>query len=84
LFREIQQFANENKSDSTNEKNFVASQSPAWENISPLLPDFYQTCTESINSYFAVARTKQWLRALSLKNQNAKNVFFIIYIVYQF
>ncbi|MDG0817753.1 tRNA dihydrouridine synthase [Bdellovibrio svalbardensis] len=47
----------------------------SWENAKPLLPQFFEASTAHINDYFAVSRTKQWLKALSLKNQEAKAVF---------
>ena len=46
-----------------------------WANAKPLLPQFFDATTSYINDYFAVSRTKQWLKALSLKNQEAKAVF---------
>ncbi len=46
-----------------------------WERARPLLPPFFGASTAHINDYFAVSRTKQWLRALSLKNNEAKEVF---------
>lgn len=46
-----------------------------WQNTKSLLPGFFQASTVHINEYFAVCRTKQWLRALSLKNPEAKVVF---------
>ncbi|MBO9666627.1 MAG: tRNA-dihydrouridine synthase family protein [Bdellovibrio sp.] len=46
-----------------------------WERAKPLLPQFFAASTEYINDYFAVSRTKQWLKALSLKNAEAKAVF---------
>jgi tRNA-dihydrouridine synthase C len=46
-----------------------------WLAAKPLLPAFFEASTEYINDYFAVSRTKQWLRALSLKNQEAKMIF---------
>jgi tRNA-dihydrouridine synthase C len=46
-----------------------------WGNTKTLLPGFFEASTTHINEYFAVCRTKQWLRALSLKNTEAKSVF---------
>ncbi|MFM6929498.1 MAG: tRNA dihydrouridine synthase [Bdellovibrio sp.] len=46
-----------------------------WQRAKPLLPQFFAASTEYINDYFAVSRTKQWLKALSLKNAEAKAVF---------
>ncbi|WP_413560664.1 tRNA dihydrouridine synthase [Bdellovibrio sp. HCB209] len=46
-----------------------------WERAKPLLPQFFDASTLYINDYFAVSRTKQWLKALSLKNGEAKQVF---------
>jgi tRNA-dihydrouridine synthase C len=46
-----------------------------WQNTKSLLPGFYEASTFHINEHFAVSRTKQWLRALSLKSPEAKAVF---------
>lgn len=46
-----------------------------WANAKPLLAPFFDASTLHINDYFAVSRTKQWLKALSLKNAEAKAVF---------
>lgn len=46
-----------------------------WEKAKPLLPQFFEASTLYINNHFAVSRSKQWLRALSLKNPEAKPVF---------
>ncbi|KHD89292.1 MAG: dihydrouridine synthase [Bdellovibrio sp. ArHS] len=46
-----------------------------WQRAKPLLPQFFAASTLFINDYFAVSRTKQWLKALSLKNAEAKQVF---------
>jgi tRNA-dihydrouridine synthase C len=47
----------------------------SWKVMRPLLPAFFEASTAHINDYFAVSRTKQWLKALSLKNLEAKEVF---------
>lgn len=52
-----------------------------WQNAKPLLPGFFTASTDYINAYFAVARTKQWMRALSLKDSEAKGVFDEIKII---
>lgn len=46
-----------------------------WEQIKPLLIPFFEASTLFINDHFAVSRTKQWLKALSLKNAEAKEAF---------
>lgn len=46
-----------------------------WQNTKNLLPGFFEASTFHINEYFAVSRTKQWLRALSLKSPEAKAAF---------
>lgn len=46
-----------------------------WARTKILLPRFFESSTIYINDYFAVSRTKQWMKALSLKNQEAKSVF---------
>lgn len=46
-----------------------------WEKTKKLLPGFFEASTSYINQDFAVSRTKQWLKALSLKNEEAKAAF---------
>lgn len=46
-----------------------------WARAKVLLPQFFESSTMYINDYFAVSRTKQWMKALSLKNPEAKSVF---------
>jgi len=46
-----------------------------WLRAKPLLPKFFEASTVFINDHFAVSRSKQWLKALSLKNLEAKTVF---------
>ncbi len=46
-----------------------------WQNTKSLLPGFFEASTLHINEYFAISRTKQWLRALSLANPEAKVIF---------
>lgn len=47
----------------------------AWQDKKKVVPRFYEASTLFINDHFAVARTKQWLKALSLKDAEAKIVF---------
>lgn len=47
----------------------------SWSRAKALLPAFFESSTLYINDYFAVSRSKQWLKALSLKNPEAKAVF---------
>ncbi len=47
----------------------------SWNYAKDLLPGFFEASTLHINQHFAVSRTKQWLRALSLKNSEAKAIF---------
>lgn len=47
----------------------------SWIRVKPLLPHFFEASSLHINDYFAVSRTKQWLKALSLKNAEAKVIF---------
>jgi tRNA-dihydrouridine synthase C len=46
-----------------------------WTQIKGLLPQFYQASQVFRHDEFAVARTKQWLRAIALKNTQAKDFF---------
>ena len=43
--------------------------------LGPLLINFFAASTAHINEHFATARTKQWLKQLSLKEPRAKAVF---------
>lgn len=46
-----------------------------WSQTQKLLPQFYEASVYYKNGDFAVARTKQWLKALSLKDLEAKTFF---------
>lgn len=46
-----------------------------WSDNKKLVPGFFLASTDFVNEYFAVARTKQWLKMLSLKDSEAKVVF---------
>lgn len=52
-----------------------STQQSSWNEISALLPGFFKACSENKSAYFAQARTKQWLKALSLRNQAANELF---------
>ncbi|MNK07376.1 tRNA-dihydrouridine synthase C [compost metagenome] len=64
IFKQIKQSLNQETVEAMN-----------WERARPLLPQFFAASTHYINDYFAVSRTKQWMKALSLKNPEAKVVF---------
>jgi tRNA-dihydrouridine synthase C len=46
-----------------------------WTKIRVLLPQFFEASELYRHPEFAISRTKQWLRALSLKNSQAKEFF---------
>jgi tRNA-dihydrouridine synthase C len=46
-----------------------------WPEISKLLPQFFSACSDDKSPHFAQARTKQWLKALSLRHPEAIEVF---------
>ena len=46
-----------------------------WETMRKIIPGFFAASEDHINDHFAVGRTKQWLRALALKNDEIKPVF---------
>jgi tRNA-dihydrouridine synthase C len=48
---------------------------PTWERTRVMIPRFFAASTQFKSPYFAQARTKQWLRALSLQNEEAKPLF---------
>lgn len=64
IFRQIQQSQNNQTVDAM-----------TWDIAKNLLPGFFDASTSYINNHFAVSRTKQWLKALSLKNGEAKQAF---------
>lgn len=47
----------------------------SWEKIKVLIPQFFEASNIYVNQAFALSRTKQWLRALSLKNEEAQTIF---------
>ncbi|MFN9068901.1 MAG: tRNA-dihydrouridine synthase family protein, partial [Bdellovibrionales bacterium] len=47
----------------------------AWPEKQILIWGFYTASKEKINSHYALARTKQFLRNLSFECENSKNVF---------
>lgn len=55
----------------------AAPETPAqtWHESRQLLPGFFAACEERINGHFATSRTKQWLKALSLRHEGARDVF---------
>jgi tRNA-dihydrouridine synthase C len=57
------------KSLSNEDKNFT------WADIAPMLLPFYRICEESVHSYYAIARTKQWLKYLAKSNIEATDLF---------
>ncbi len=68
LFKQIQQsLACDLKTNPVEEMN--------WNNTKVMLPHFFEASQIHINELFAVSRTKQWLRAISLKNEEAKEAF---------
>lgn len=56
-------------------QDLVDTKGPDWTQTKTLLPGFYQACEDQVNGYFATSRTKQWLRALSLKDPSARELF---------
>ncbi len=46
-----------------------------WGKTRGLIPQFFQASADWKSPYFAQARTKQWLKALSLQNEEAKPLF---------
>lgn len=59
------------------------AQTVNWENMRKIIPGFFIASEDHINDYFAVGRTKQWLRALALKNAEIKPVFDEMKVVQQ-
>lgn len=53
----------------------VHDASRSWVESAQLIPGFFAACEERINGHFATSRTKQWLKALSLRNEGAKEIF---------
>lgn len=46
-----------------------------WAQTKLILPQFFEASTQFKSPFFAQARTKQWLKALSLQNEEAKPLF---------
>lgn len=46
-----------------------------WSDVRDLVPQFFDMSAAKKSDYFATARTKQWLRSLCLKYQEAKPIF---------
>lgn len=68
LFREIKNLTAPN--------TLKTSAAPStWQDVGGLIPGFYMACTDAINDHFATSRTKQWLKSLSLRHAEAKEVF---------
>ncbi len=47
----------------------------SWQRTQKMIPRFFEASTQFKSPWFAQARTKQWLRALSLQNEEAKPLF---------
>ena len=56
-------------------KSDVLTADTTLPELGPLLIHFFAASTSHINEHFATARTKQWLKQLSLKEPRAKEVF---------
>lgn len=67
LFREIKKWSRENSSE--------LSTAYPWHEVKNMLPRFFQINLDYKSEYFAQARTKQWLRQISLKNEEALSIF---------
>lgn len=52
-----------------------SADSPSWNQTRSLLPKFFEASTRYKSPFFAQARTKQWLKALSLQNMEASPLF---------
>lgn len=46
-----------------------------WSRVKTLLPGFFSACEDYASGEFATSRTKQWLKSLSLRNEEALQVF---------
>lgn len=46
-----------------------------WSRVKTLLPGFFAACEDYASGEFATSRTKQWLKSLSLRNEEALQVF---------
>jgi len=53
-----------------------------WPEIKPLLPQFFLASKDFKSPWFAQARTKQWLRQLSLQHPEAKPLFDEIKVIH--
>ncbi len=75
LFKQIQNSAFQQIQNQAFQQSEKDSTKPTWVKTQKLLPQFYEASVYYKNGDFAVARTKQWLKALSLKDQEAKAFF---------
>lgn len=77
IFKQIREHINPGHSrlDLSNPPAQASPDCKLWQQTKTLLPGFFEASSLHINEYFAVSRTKQWLRALSLKNPEAKEIF---------
>lgn len=46
-----------------------------WSATKTLIPGFFEVCEGAVNGHFATSRTKQWLKALSLRQPAARELF---------
>jgi tRNA-dihydrouridine synthase C len=77
LFRDIKRSIKDRESNALVEsrsESIIATESK-WDETSRMIPLFFEACTLDKSAYFAQARTKQWLKALSLQNQEAQPLF---------
>ena len=64
VFKQISQSLNKELEHSAN-----------WPEVKHLLPQFFEASTVFVNEHFAVSRTKQWLKSLSLQHKEAQDLF---------
>lgn len=79
LFREIQR--SRALKSVTPQLNFEEKKN--WPEIRPLLPKFFLASKDFKSPWFAQARTKQWLRQLSIQHPEAKPLFDEIKVIHQ-
>lgn len=54
---------------------------PEWPELQSLLPGFYRASEIARSPQFALSRSKQWLKALALKHQEAKVAFELLKVL---
>ncbi|MBL7543610.1 MAG: tRNA-dihydrouridine synthase family protein [Bdellovibrionaceae bacterium] len=76
LFNKIRShLAEERKADKWSSESLAVEIQNEWHVSTEVIQTFFDRSADYINGYFATARTKQWLKGLSLRSKDAKALF---------